>query len=202
MTSPTTAAAPRVPSRTPESLLDRLRRETAAQHRELEATVDITARLAAPESYRQLLAAFYGFYAPLELQLRRAAPTLDAMHGRFEKCRWLAEDLAQLGVADPTQLPRCRSFPRLDNRPRVLGTMYVIEGSTLGGRHISALLDAGAAADMPRRFFTSYGSEVGTMWRSFVAQLNELTAPADHDIAAENARATFDSMREWLREQA
>jgi heme oxygenase len=124
------------------------------------------------------------------------------MRGRFEKSRWLKEDLAQLGVADVSQLPQLCALPSLDTPARVLGTMYVLEGSTLGGRHIASLLNAGAAADLPKRFFSSYGSEVGSRWRSFCAALEELKETSDHDAAAENARATFESMRCWLRKHS
>lgn len=188
--------------RTREPLLERLRSETAAQHQELEATVDIKRRLADRESYRQLLARFYGFYAPLELRLSRSSAADIVTRGRLEKARWLAEDLVQLGVPDASQLPQCVSLPAVDTWPRALGTMYVLEGSTLGGRHISALLNAGTPGELPQRFFNSYGSEVGGMWRSFCAVLDDVTLPGEQDAAAENARATFESMRHWLRNQA
>ena len=185
------------------SLLEKLRSATAEQHRQLEETVEITRRVSDRESYRQLLEKFYGFYAPIERQLvGTAAAKYEVMRGRFNKSRWLAQDLAQLGVSDVAQLPQLCALPPVDTPARVLGTMYVLEGSTLGGRHITALLNAGRAADLPKRFFSSYGSEVGSMWRSFCAALDELTDPADHGTAAENACATFESMRVWLREQS
>ena len=202
--SSTAIASNFLPPRAGGSLLERLRSETAEQHRELENTVDISRRLADRDSYRELLALFYGFYRPVELRLGHsvAAGRNDVTLGRLEKAAWLAEDLVQLGVDDITRLPQCTALPPLDTWPRALGTMYVLEGSTLGGRHISALLINGAGATFPRRFFTSYGSEVGPMWRSFCAVLDELSSPQDHELAAENARATFDSMRVWLGSQA
>ena len=181
-----------------------MRSETAEQHRELENTVDISRRLADRDSYRELLAQFYGFYRPLEVRLGHsvAAARSDATLGRLDKGAWLAEDLVQLGVDDIARLPQCAALPSVDTWPRVLGTMYVLEGSTLGGRHISALLTTGSGDTLPRRFFSSYGSEVGAMWRSFHAVLDELASPEDHECATENARATFDSMRVWLRSQS
>ena len=197
MTSPLAATRPATPpERAGMSLLEQLRAATAEQHRELEATVDIARRLRDRDSYRELLEKFYGFYQPLELGIRAAKPP-QIGDARIEKARWLAEDLARLGC-DVAQLPLCRTLPPLHECPRVLGTMYVIEGSTLGGRHITALLAANGGDDLPRRFFSSYGSEVGPMWRAFCALLDELNSPADHDAAAENARATFECMRAWL----
>ena len=205
MSSSTTVVSPNgLRTRACGSLLERLRSETAEQHRELENTVDISRRLADRDSYEALLAQFYGFYRPLELRLAEspAGARSDVMLARLEKAAWLAEDLTQLGVHDIAHLPQCAELPPLDTWSRALGTMYVLEGSTLGGRHISTLLTNSSAGTWPRRFFTSYGPEVGGMWRSFCAVLDELSAPEDHELATENARATFDSMRVWLRSRS
>ncbi len=165
--------------------------------------MEITRRVCDRDSYRELLVQFYGFYAPLERRLVRAAAAKnEAMRGRLEKSHWLAEDLAQLGISDVSQLPQLRALPSLETPAHVLGTMYVLEGSTLGGRHIASLLNAGEAAVLPKRFFTSYGSEVGAMWRSFCAALEQVTDARDHAAATENACATFEAMRTWLREQS
>ena len=185
-------------------LLERLRNETAEQHRALESIVDISRRLQDRDSYRKLLADFYGFYRPLELRLggSAAAGRNGAMLGRFEKSRWLAEDLAQLGIEHFAQLPQCTALPSVETWPRAIGTMYVLEGSTLGGRHISALLNGSSGAALPRRFFTSYDADIGMMWRSFCAVLEGISSPDEQDAAADNARATFESMRVWLRSQS
>ena len=190
------------PSAAGVPLLERLRTETAQQHRELEATVDITRRLAERDAYRWLIGKFYGFYHPLELKLAcsPAAERDDLVLQERRKGRWLADDLVQLGVADVSQVPLCRELPAVDTWPAAAGTMYVLEGSTLGGRHISALLKRSGIPSNAQRFFNSYGPEVGTMWRSFCSVLDELTAPEDQDIACANARETFASMRAWLEE--
>ena len=202
--STTTISANSVAPRPHGLLLERLRSGTAEQHRDLESTVDISRRIADRDSYRKLLAQFYGFYRPVELRLggSTAAGRNEAMLGRFEKSRWLAEDLAHLGIEHVAQLPQCTALPPVDTWPRALGTMYVLEGSTLGGRHISALLDQSSGAALPRRFFTSYDADVGMMWRSFCAVLDEISSPDEHEAAAENARATFESMRVWLRSRS
>ncbi len=185
------------------ALLDRLRTATAQQHSELEATVAINRRLAHRDEYRWLLEKFYGFYHALERKLERspAAERDDLAFSEREKARWLAQDLAQLGIADVSRLPQACDLPAVDNYAAALGTMYVLEGSTLGGRHIAALLKASAIPPNAQRFFHSYGAEVGTMWRSFCGVLNELSAPHEQDVAVANARATFASMRAWLEER-
>jgi heme oxygenase len=203
MSPSTTATSPKRAS--PDacvSLLERLRTETAHQHRELEATVNITRRLVDRHAYRWLLQKFYGFYHPLELKLARspAAERGELALPERRKGRWLADDLAQLGVADLSQLPACGDLPLLDTWPAAAGAMYVLEGSTLGGRHIATLLKGSAIPPTAQRFFHSYGADVGTKWRSFCSILDELSASVDQDTAVANARETFASMRAWLED--
>ena len=119
---------------------------------------------------------------------------------RRQKGRWLEEDLAQLGIRSVSELPQCRDLPNVETWAQAVGAMYVLEGSTLGGRHISAML---RTSDIPvgaQRFFSSYGAEVGAMWRSFCAIGNQLSAPAEQEVAVANARATFASMQLWLQD--
>ena len=50
-------------------ILAKLREQTAEQHQQLEAKLDILARLSSPQGYKSLLEQFYGFYLPLEIHL-------------------------------------------------------------------------------------------------------------------------------------
>ena len=166
--------------------------------------MEITRRIADCAAYTRLLEKFYGFYHPLEVKLGASLlekPDNLRITERRQKGAWLAEDLAHLGVSDVSQLPHCRALPEVDSWPRALGTMYVLEGSTLGGRHISAMLKTSDIPADAQRFFSSYGAEVGSMWRSFCAILNELTAPDEQEVAVANALATFACMQAWLNDQ-
>jgi heme oxygenase len=204
MTQATPSLSPAAPrSHAGVGLLEQLRDETADQHRELETTVDITRRVSDRDAYTHLLEKFYGFYQPLEMKLAASfAAGRDGLRlaERCQKGRWLAEDLAQLGVRDVSQLPQCAALPELETWSRALGTMYVLEGSTLGGRHISGMLKMSPIPPQAQRFFSSYGAEVGGMWRSFCAILHEVAAPDEQEVAVANARATFASMQAWLVE--
>jgi heme oxygenase len=98
-------------------------------------------------------------------------------------------------------LPRCSCIPRVDGTSRALGCMYVLEGSTLGGRIIARKLQQHLAidADTGAAFFQACGNETGTRWSYFVARLNREPLPSDDVRAA--AFETFDRLERWLLER-
>jgi heme oxygenase len=56
------------------------------------------------------------------------------------------------------------------NVPRALGYMYVVEGSTLGGRIILKHIKTALGFDEQKgaRFFAGYGNETGKRWNEFL----------------------------------
>lgn len=54
-----------------------------------------------------------------------------------------------------------------------LGMLYVIEGSSLGGRIIHSHLNAVLGPDIPSDFLNIYGNELGQQWKSFLQFLEE-----------------------------
>jgi heme oxygenase len=180
-------------------LLFRLKRETEPQHEALERDLALLDNVVSLHSYRALLMRFYGFYRPWESALY---PFLEehlpgSTSGR-SKLPLLADDLRHFGC-DLTSLPAA-SVAAPDSLPAALGSMYVVEGSTLGGQLISRHL--ATALNLPsvsgRRFFFSYGENVGPMWRAFRGVLlAHSTVEADEIIIA-SARQTFISLHQWL----
>lgn len=183
------------------TLMARLKAETGSHHRRLEQDLDLLSETLGPARVRTLLGRFYGFYRPWE---ERAAPVLEAglpspMAGRL-KSHLLERDLARLGLDGTARaaLPRCADLPALDRVPTALGSMYVLEGATLGGqvvcRHLARVLGAGAAT----AFFGSYGSDVPGMWLRFGAALEACAEPATDDAVIEGANETFRRLHGWL----
>ncbi len=157
--------------------------------------------MADPASYRTLLAGFAGFYGPLEPLIARAGLArwgYDAAARR--KSGWLAADLAALSC--PAEPPICADLPSAATPSRAFGCAYVLEGATLGGRHISRLLEASAVPPDARRFFASYGRDTGARWREFCAALEAFAATAGEtgEILAAAAE-TFTSLSAWLGTQ-
>jgi heme oxygenase len=111
----------------------------------------------------------------------------------------LLNDLAYLGKK-PAKLPVCHKLPGCQTWPEVLGALYVTEGATLGGQIISRHLEQmlGLSARRGTAFFSSYGLQVGEMWRLFCLTLRANT-PVDKEVIVINAaRQTFVCMHQWL----
>lgn len=186
----------------PGTLLSLLRDATAEAHRRLEETVDISQTARSARRYRRLLEDFLGFHAAAQEKLEAPPDLPRAGYAPAErrKTAWLEADLKALGLSaeEVRALPLCRDLPDLPDAAAAMGCAYVVEGSTLGGRHIAAFLDkSGVIPREARRFFQGYGEETGTKWREFCAAL-ETVEKADHDRAARAAVETFAAMERWL----
>lgn len=183
-----------------------LKAATRGAHLRLESRIDIAARIADPVAYRTLLAGLWGFHAGLEPQLAVfdwAAAGID-LAPRLRQGD-LEADLDRLGIdaAARAELPRIAetALPRLGSHAAAFGCLYVLEGSTLGGRVISRMIAAslGYGRTSGAGYYAGYGERTGVMWQTFVAALNAALLAADHRAAAQTAAlATFDMLGDWL----
>ena len=185
------------------TLMATLRDATAASHARTEATVPVLDARLGLAGYAAVLARFRDAYAALE----RALAGVDDWPDGFDvvarrKLPLLERDLAWLrerGVATPPP----RAIGEGAAPPRVaaaIGTLYVLEGATLGGQVILRRIGArlGVAPDAGASFYAGYGDATGAMWKAFAAMANawgESHRDAWDEVVAA-ARATFDAITE------
>ena len=106
----------------------------------------------------------------------------------------LLEDLARLGyLAEP---PQCPALPPLHARAQLLGALYVLEGSTLGGQVIARQLAAAGIAG--RTFFAGRAERTGPLWKQFGQLLEAAAASEDADAIVASAILTFQTLAAWL----
>ena len=185
-----------------EPVMSRLRDQTRPQHEAAEAVLAHLMDSPSLRGYRIVLERWYGFYAVLE-------PRLDAWHRRTglldreprRRLPLLAADLDALGCGQAALpgLPRCPDVPPIRTTADGLGALYVVEGSTLGGRLLRArLLEAGLPPGVCH-FLGSGGRDVGRLWRECRAVTTAWVEqhPADADDVVASARATFDAVVDW-----
>lgn len=158
-----------------------LRRATAAAHDEVDALfsrVDLTDAA----GYRAFLSSQARAHLPVEAALNAArAEQVIADWPARRRAALLRADLAELG-GDATHGPE----PVLDHAAAVAGTVYVLEGSRLGGAMLREMVGPG----LPTRFLAAPAAPGA--WRALLLDLDELLAdPADLDRAAQAARSTF-----------
>lgn len=183
-------------------ILARLRAECAASHRALEDQVDIAACLSTREEWLWLHESFLGYWAPLEAalfspsDLERWLP--DAALRR--KSALLEGDVDSLGGVSQ-DIAFCRHLPPLTSLAEKFGCLYVLEGSTLGGQIITRLA-AEHSYTPPEgcRFFSSYGAQVGSMWKTFGERLEAyaLAHPDSHAMVVGSAVETFARLGSWM----
>lgn len=186
-------------------ILDRLKNDTIHNHKLLESnellsnlmmdhlTVDI---------YKRIISKFYTYFYPLEKKItpffsdEKLIP--DFFHRR--KSSSLLEDLQHYHISE-TGLEFCRQLPEIDNLSNAIGALYVLEGSTLGGRFISKKVNEtiGATPTSGAKFYHGYGPETGAYWKSFCGYLSSYASDSRiHTDIIESANSTFLKLNSWL----
>ena len=178
----------------------RLRSETRPYHEALEQhdfNQALTAGTPTAAGTAHFLAKMYGFLVPYETALQQRAAAFSPAWEIADRLRahLILEDFEQNGIAPG--LPLCPAVPPLHTRQQLLGAMYVVEGSTLGGQVITRQL---AQAGIPlRAYFTGYGARTGPRWKAFCQLLTE-AAPTDQDQdeVVASAALTFQRLDQWI----
>jgi heme oxygenase len=184
-------------------ILAELKETLAPYHRRVEMNVNLSAALASAAAYRNLLIKFFGITAALEDQLILVEDLeiwLPDISRRW-KTPLLREDLAVWGAGFESY-PICIDVPALESMGPAFGCLYVLEGGTLGGQIIARDVHKhlGLTPENGCRFFSSYGAEVGGMWKTFGRCLETWCAAnvGCRDEVLEGAAETFACFTRWL----
>ena len=165
-------------------LSDRLRAATKRQHLALHGLIDLDSIVESVDGYAKSLENFLEIITPLESKLlelfrilpHRFPPCSDE---RLSKSEWLRRDLCLL--ERPTRPPLIQlNLPQrfvADDEylaETIAGTMYVLEGMSLGGLHIRKAVTARACLSLCEavNFFSGYGKRTQYLWTSFIDWVN------------------------------
>lgn len=154
--------------------------------------------LAEPRRYARVLQVFGAFLPAWESAVCAALPPRWHAWLRSRSRRdFLARDLHALGIAVPA---RSVALPPMAGEAAAWGSLYVMEGSALGGQVITRALSAqGLRPEAGAAYFHGWGDATGGMWRDFRRLLErELRQPEGLPQACESACATFDALSELL----
>lgn len=178
-----------------------LRERTTVSHREVEAHPwmrNLLMPALSREQYADVLYAFLAWYRGLESWLH---PVAGAWPPDRVATRWsyqprvpaLEHDLSVLGGA-----PRSFPMPHVASEAdpsAVLGVLYVVEGSTLGGRVIANRVRTALGPAVPVGHFLPGD---GAAWPAFVELMDAHAAHFDPVLAVEAACRTFDGLKRHL----
>lgn len=170
-------------------LRQRLRSETATAHKNLEARLDILSPDLDAGRYRRILQTFASLHADLEAKLETLA---SERSNSFAHDYLLHRRKSPLLTKDLGEAPRPSSgnyFGWIQSEAQLLGALYVIEGSTLGGQVVSQHLGK-ITPTVRTNYFESYGAETGRNWQKFVFVLGNRPA-SEHDEIVRSADRTF-----------
>ncbi|WP_440221565.1 biliverdin-producing heme oxygenase [Dokdonella sp. MW10] len=160
-----------------ERVSRRLREATRAEHARAEAAPvmrDLFSKGLDQARYGGLLTALYALYAGWEADHAEFVRRIGGRPGWIYRSRAgaLARDLEALGLPVPARF----ASPALPfDGAACWGMLYVIEGSTLGGRIITARLQA-CMPDVDAMRFFSLGASEPVRWPRFQRVLDEVLA--------------------------
>lgn len=186
------------------SAIAELRSATWPAHQRLEKRLEVRTRFTALDAYRVHLERMWGFCAAIERRIgSQVFEVALADYGARRKLPLLERDLIALGMdsGSVARLPCCETLPELGDTAAAFGCIYVLEGATLGGRTLLPIVQSrlGFSADHGAAYLSSYGEDVGSMWRAFGVALDAWCAAAERRVrAARTAVATFTSLDQWL----
>jgi heme oxygenase len=159
-----------------------LRAATLANHAEVD-TIFSCFDLSKPSGYRGFLRGQAAACMPIERAIDKASPEAALNWPSRRRALLLQADLVDIDDAPIDEI----APPDFPSAQAVLGGIYVLEGSRLGG----AFLRRRVASDVPRRFLDAETEPGG--WRNLLALLDErLGHQMDLDTAVIAARLVFD----------
>ncbi|WP_434579491.1 biliverdin-producing heme oxygenase [Pseudomonas sp. Z5-35] len=189
------------------SLIQALRTETAELHVALEKRLPFFSERLDLGWYRRLMAAYHGFYKPLEQLLHALAHTPTGLDQSLRiKLPVLRADLMALGLDEATvdTLPTCELLPQINSPAAALGVFYVLEGATLGGQILRRRVaeQLGLDASSGAAFLNVYGGLTGRRWKDFLQYLADRNLGDSQMLEATHAaKTTFICFERWLDSQ-
>lgn len=189
-----------------EALMTELRSSTRMLHDDIEVLLALEGPMELAR-YEAIIGGFHGFLNQWEKDLLAVLPP--PLHGWLAERRrahFAADDLAYLAsLGLPARSREAPAKPALPDASlaSVFGSLYVIEGSALGGQVITPRLqrDMGLEPGRGASYFHGYGQRTGAMWREFRQKAVEEVGndPAALRAASDAAKATFTALIQTFR---
>lgn len=190
-------------------LSDHLKDQCRLDHDSIENSLDLLKLVSHPDHYLRLLKSFYSYYLPVEQCLHSFEKDFSKLGielNRRAKLDLLKADLKYLGLteAEIGDIELCQSIPNINDIYQAMGTLYVLEGSTLGAQIIFKRLTTSniiAHHGLGGSFFKPYEDQTFNMWQQFKHALNLLSGDQDLRVLTA-AKETFKTMEHCLSQNS
>lgn len=184
------------------TLFEELKFRTKPAHDELEKNLDLLSDDLTIDDYVDVLKKFYGVYVPVE-QMVSASPFKEFFHNRF-KVKHIENDLKHFGISDAEigVLPLNGNFKKNLNHSELLGTLYVLEGSTLGAlilaKHFGLRFNLDRLKGLS--YFSAYGENTLPRWREWreISERLEKEMQLHRETIVGHADKTFSELQKWM----
>ncbi len=152
------------------------------------------------QDYVNFLKLMYGYYSALEDRVQDYVSDLEI--GKRRKAERLLEDINYFESSSEGAV--CQELPPITSHAEALGAMYVMEGSTMGGKIIAKMIEGQAGINGPSgfSFFNGYGEETGKMWEEFKLLLNRPLDEMEKLNLILTANRTFKTFSNWIDKHA
>jgi heme oxygenase len=180
--------------------LARLRQETTADHIAVEAGIPLMVEDLDRDTYVSCLRQVHGIVAAWEESASTNSPKwMHSLLANRQRRALLERDLAWFGVAEWDQ--GRPAMPEMKDDASFLGAMYVMEGSTLGGRliarHVERVLSLSAGRG--DAYFCGHNEQTGALWREFCGVLQARVPDCETDTVIMAAKSMFRVFRSWMQ---
>src|SRR5580658_8202996 len=180
--------------------LQQLRRETLPDHNAVEQSLPLMDEELDVETYVSCLLKLHGIIAAWEEWAAPNAPAwVQPLLAARRRGQLLMRDLTWFG-ADPSGEAR-PTLPEMRDDATLLGAMYVIEASTLGGqliaRHVELVL--GLTAGQGNAYFCGHNERTGQLWKEFCDALRTKVPDGETAAVIAAAKAMFGLFGAWMQ---
>lgn len=163
------------------TFLDNLRSKTSESHKNLEA-IPISKLLVNPNislhAYSLYLSLMHDVVSDYEKHIYPLVENVILDISERKKADLILKDLKYIGEEKKKGHAFLKNSDQKYSVPFALGMLYVLEGSTLGGRFILKNIQENLGLDEENgiSYFSGYGNKTGSYWKKFLAYFTEFEA--------------------------
>jgi heme oxygenase len=181
-------------------LHEELKKRTSDAHQALETKLlTVIRNIKSTGDYVRFLKLMYGYYAAIEERLSDYVPHMGIANRRTSGR--LLNDIRNYETSSEVSL--CTDLPLIDSFPAALGSMYVVEGSTMGGPIIARMIatQLGLNDNTTLTFFSGHPGTYQS-WNAFKENFARPFAENEKHSLIHTANHTFFTFSNWIDQHA
>lgn len=189
-----------------QTLFETLKAQTSKQHRAIESAIPIMKPSFTVDDYKKYISLFLDFMHGVELHLKTHLPPklFKQWQDRLCKTALLEEDAFNLEIPvkrtnKDWEKQNLSFLSDLTTVPDLIGIMYVLEGSTLGGQLITrSLKERLKLRSDTMNYLNCYGTETSFAWKQFAKECQDVITTEGYRQSIRAAATTFNNLNSLM----